>query len=77
MKEYKENATRKHWQQKCAEHCINEKLLQIRIDKAIEYIQDTNNYLEIRGDFDGYVTALIDKEHIDNLLNILQGSDKE
>ena len=32
------NCTRKHWQQKCAEHCANEMIYKSRIDKAIEYI---------------------------------------
>jgi len=47
--------------------------LQERIDKAIEYIDNTDNYLEISGDTLGYVTFLIDKEHRDELLTILRG----
>lgn len=48
----------------------------VRITKAVEYIKDTKNYLEIAGDTSGYVTVLIDKDHLMELLNILQnGSD--
>lgn len=42
-KEHK-NCTRKHWQSKCAEHYINEKLLQSRIDKAVDF---TNRTIEV------------------------------
>ena len=68
LKEYKENATRKHWQQKCAEHCINEKLLQARINKAIEYIKENACWDMICHDDLNY-------DECDDLLNILQ--DKE
>ena len=36
-KEHK-NCTRKHWQQKCAEHCANEMIYKSRNEKAIEDI---------------------------------------
>jgi hypothetical protein len=38
-KEHK-NCTRKHWQQKCAEHCANEMIYKSRNEKAIEYINN-------------------------------------
>lgn len=37
-KEHK-NCTRKHWQQKCAEHCANEMLYKSRNEKAIEKLK--------------------------------------
>lgn len=36
-KEHK-NCTRKHWQQKCAEHCANEMIYKSRNEKAINEI---------------------------------------
>ena len=35
-KEHK-NCSRKHWQQKCAEHCANEMIYKSRNEKAIEF----------------------------------------
>lgn len=58
-KEHKK-CTRKHWQQKCAEHSINENIYKLRIDKAIEYIN--NNGII---DLNGY-----------DLLDILRGEDE-
>lgn len=51
--------------------------LQNNRDKAIEYIENTNNYLEIIGDTMGYITFLIDKDHREELLDILKGDSDE
>ncbi len=39
LKEEHSKCTRKYWQEKCAEHHIQEKLYKDRIDKAIHRIQ--------------------------------------
>ena len=73
VEEEHKNCTRKHWQEKCAEHCANEKILQCRIDKAIEYINSKNKYYYENG------KEIVHQEIINSidLLNILKGSDKE
>ena len=67
-KEHK-NCTRKHWQQKCAEHCVNEMIYKSRIDKAIEYINNHslnfNNEMEID----------LQVEEVKELENILRGEE--
>ena len=67
-KEHK-NCTRKHWQSKCAEHYINEKLLQSRIDKAVEYITTEQLYTNYQWGKSQYTKILRD------LLNILNGDE--
>ena len=76
LKEYKKNATRKHWQQKSAEHYAKEVIYKSRIDKAIEYIKTSMNnpqpfYEYIYGDENEKI------ENLDKLLNELQGEDNE
>lgn len=43
LKEEHNKCTRKHWQQKCAEHCTNEMIYKSRIDKAIEILKLCNS----------------------------------
>ena len=43
LKEELQKCTRKHWQQKSAEHYMNEKIYKERIDKAIEFIKTEYN----------------------------------
>ena len=64
------NCTRKHWQQKCFEHYINEKLLQSRIDKAVEYLEQ-QPVIEINGEYRN-----IYAEDDNKLLNILNGGEQ-
>lgn len=68
LREELSKCTRKHWQNKCAEHCINEKILQSRIEKAIEYIEQNEFYLD-------YKTGACIKG-VMPLLNILRGEYK-
>ena len=72
LKEYKKNATRKHWQQKSAEHYAKEVIYKSRIDKAIEYLNKHCKYL---GDND-YLWYLENWE-VSELALILQGEDNE
>lgn len=69
LKEEHNKCTRKHWQQKCAEHCTNEMIYKSRSDKAIEYIEDNMSYV-VKGN----------KEYIpagEELLDILRGKDND
>lgn len=79
-KEHKK-CTRKHWQQKCAEHCANEIIYKSRNEKAIDKIQYIIDY---GFDYDGFNTVESLKGLIDMLVDyarqskdILQGSDKD
>lgn len=79
-KEHK-NCTRKHWQQKCAEHYANEIIYKSRNEKAIDKIQYIIDY---GFDYDGFNTVESLKGLIDMLVDyarqskdILQGSDKD
>ena len=63
------NCTRKHWQQKCAEHCANEMIYKSRCEKAKKYIKENEFYLD-------YKTGACIKGVIP-LLNILEGEDKD
>ena len=56
------NCTRKHWQQKCAEHYANELIYKSRNEKAIEYIEN---------DLKSFLYSIEYK----TLLNILNGGD--
>ena len=69
-KEHK-NCTRKHWQQKCAEHCANEMIYKSRNEKAIEYIKENACWCG-----ESCCDDLIYFE-CDELLNILTGGDEE
>lgn len=86
-KEHK-NCTRKHWQQKCAEHYVNEMIYKSRCEKAIEYITSYESISTIQGLDNIEQNKKLDKETInvmtnrylkvhDKLLNILQGSDEK
>ena len=68
LEEEHKNCTRKHWQEKCAEHCANERILQCRIDKAIEYIEE---YKEEGMGEEWFRSST----PVSYLLNILKGSD--
>ena len=70
-KEHK-NCTRKHWQSKCAKHCANEKLLQARIEKAIEYINKCRDYHKTYHNEDKMFP-----DELTSLIIILEGDDKE
>ena len=77
-KEHK-NCTRKHWQQKCAEHYANEMIYKSRNEKALNKIQYIIDY---GFDYDGLNTVESLKSLIDMLVdyaiksrNILKGSD--
>ena len=63
LKKYKEEATRKHWQQKAAEHYVNEKLYEFKINDTIEYIN--NNRLSKFGS--------IDDKDADKIIKMLGG----
>lgn len=63
LREYKKNATKKHWQQKSVEHYIKERLYEARIKKAIEYIGNKN--------------LGIPRKTSDKFIKILQGKDNE
>ncbi len=65
LREYKKNATRKHWQQKCAEHHVQEKIYKSKCEKAIEYIKENYPTSTINYQDDKY-----------KLINILNGSDE-
>ena len=68
-KEHK-NCTRKHWQQKCAEHCANEMIYKSRIDKAVEYIKECIDSEDI---YEQFLSTGETKE----ILNILNGGKNE
>lgn len=79
-KEHK-NCTRKHWQQKCAEHCANEMIYKSRNEKAIEYIK---SHKETREHYESYGTPMGNSNYTTThifgyyeLLNILQGEEND
>lgn len=59
------NCSRKHWQQKCAEHCANEMIYKSRIEKANKLLNKIYNVLP-----GGYNQLLIE------IRKYLQGDDK-
>ena len=70
-----QNCTRKHWQQKCAEHHANEKKLQNRIEKANELLQRHN---EDTGDiYYKYNNRFVKSELKERLSEVLNGSDEK
>lgn len=66
------NCTRKHWQSKCAEYSIKNRLLQNRIDKAIEYLEE-----KITDEDTGEELGYSDNINYKELLDILRGEDNE
>lgn len=66
-KEHK-NCTRKHWQQKCAEHCVNEMIYKSRNEKALKI----NQKLQSMYILDSRATLWLWKQE-----KILQGDDKD
>lgn len=68
LQEYKENATRKYWQEKCAEHHIKEKLLEAKIERVIDLLKysASNKGMSTQPETDTIQSALM----------ILEGDDK-
>lgn len=71
LEEEHKNCTRKHWQEKCAEHCANEKILQNRIDKSVKKLQ---LIIDIGFDYDGYDSPEELKKLIDELVKYAEES---
>lgn len=67
------NCTRKHWQQKCAEHYANETIYKSRCEEAIKDLKNTKKYnVKLTSEF-GDTLVFIDIEHIDYLIEMLGG----
>lgn len=67
------NCTRKHWQQKCAEHYANETIYKSRCEEAIKDLKNTKKYnVKLTSEF-GDTLVFIDIEHIDYLIEVLGG----
>lgn len=62
------NCTRKHWQQKCAEHYANEMIYKSRNEKAIEFVKEHQRKDEFLN---------LNEWQTKDLLNILGGDDND
>lgn len=70
------NCTRKHWQQKCAEHYANEIIYKSRCEEVIKDLKNTKKYnVKLTSEF-GDTLVFIDIEHIDYLIEMLGGDNE-
>ena len=71
-KEHK-NCTRKHWQQKCAEHCANEMIYKSRNEKAIEFMKENCDIITLNNGW--IIRSELTTTGLGKLFKILNGGD--